>query len=268
MVSPEREPRQSPDPFENLRLDEGFVRAARFIEPSAAERMRGGDRRDPGRCQVVPAHRRLSPGMHRMVWAPHPGRRGRRAARIIAMIAVLAGVISIIVALRHGGSRTAGTTTSAATGPAPVSPSQPAAVVPPRSAGGIVVSAALLASLREGSCVDWDPTTPNGGLAARVVPCGEDHRAEVVRMVRLDLRFPGENWPGVAALDAVAAAECGTAFADYVARVRPPDATPVRGSLEPGAEAWAAGARQLACTVQRENLAPWRDTLDSPAVST
>jgi hypothetical protein len=260
MASPDREPAEHRDPFENLSLDEGFVRAARFIEPSAAERGRNvGDRRESARTQVVPANRRYAGGMHRLVWAPTPGVRGGRATRALAFLAIMAGVLGVVVALRHSTGRAG--PGSAAGGGAQRSTASTAPTVLHGSAGGVVVGSELLASLRVGDCVNWDPDRPGGNLAAQVVACPAPHRAEVVRVVPLAWRSPGA-WPGTAALDALAASECGAAFVDYVSGSRAAvDA--VAGSLEPGADSWAAGTRVMACVAQARLLHPWNGSLRS-----
>ncbi|MDT3443737.1 MULTISPECIES: septum formation family protein [unclassified Pseudofrankia] len=272
MASPEREPAEHRDPFENLHLDEGFVRAARFIEPSAAERGRTADRRDPGRCQVVPASRRLPAGMHRMVWAPRPGFRRRRAARVVAFLAVLAGVISIVVALRHSNSR-AGTTAAAAPGTARTSPTASAPLAP-RTAGGVLVTPPLLSSLRVGDCVNWDPASSAGADAAEVVQCGQPHRAEVIKLIDLSLSLPGV-WPGRSELDGLLPTNCGDAFNSYVSHAQPgrspvpghaqPGASPVSGALEPGPDAWDQGVKTLACTAQLPGLTSLIDQLGAVA---
>jgi hypothetical protein len=257
MASPEREPAEHRDPFDNLRLDEGFVRAARFIEPSALERGRGTDRRDPGRCQVVPASRRLPAGMHRLVWAPRPGYRRRRATRVVAFLAVMAGVISIVVALRHS-SRTS--TASSAPGTARSS-STSAAPLAPRTAGGIVVPPALLSSLHVGDCVMWEPTSAIGATAARVVACDQPHRSEVLSLIDLTNREPGA-WPGGSVLDGIVGSECAAAFNSRVHVSQG-----VSGAFEPGGAAWDRGVKTLACTVQLPGLTATTEQL-SGAVAT
>jgi hypothetical protein len=251
MATPQRDPADHRDPFENLRLDEGFVRAARFIEPSAADRGGAGDRRDPGRCQVVPAHRRLPAGMHRMVWAPRPSRR-RRVARAVALIAVLAGLISVVITLRHTPSRSASPATSGAGEPrtSPVA-TTPVAV---RPAGGVLITPTLLTTLVVGDCVEWDPAADS--LAAAKVQCGLPHRAEVIKVVDLSKRLPGDAWPGIAKFDVVAAAECAQVFNAYTGTSVKPGLVPYSGALEPTTEAWSTGVRKLACTAQLSELAP------------
>jgi len=257
MASPQREPAEQRDPFENLRLDEGFVRAARFIEPSAAERGQTADRRDPGRCQVVPANRRLPAGMHRIIWAPRPGIRHRRATRVLAFLAVLAGVISIVVALRHSNNR-AGTTATSAPGTARTSPASSAPLAP-RTAGGVLVTPTLLSSLRVGQCVTWDLASSASAadvdtVPAKTVPCEQPHRAQVIKIIDdLGWRVPAK-WPDVATLDSLATTHCGAAFNSYVGSTRA-GLSPVAGALEPGPEAWAEGLKKLACTVQLPDLA-------------
>jgi len=241
MASPEREPAEHRDPFENLRLDEGFVRAARFIEPSAAERGRAGDRRDPGRCQVVPASRRLPAGMQRMVWAPGPGLRRRRLARLVAFVAVLASVVSIVIALRHTASRT---TPTAGSGQGRLASGPPVA---PATASGTFVPASLLSTLKAGDCVTWG--LGPGSTAPAVISCISPHRAEVIQMLDLDGRTAGDGWPGSSELDSLAGTECGDAYKSYISHAKP-GLTTVSSALKPGRDAWSAGAKELACTAQ------------------
>jgi hypothetical protein len=257
MATPQRDPADHRDPFENLRLDEGFVRAARFIEPSAADREGVGDRRDPGRCQVVPAHRRLPAGMHRMVWAPRPHGR-RRAARAVALIAVLAGLISVVITLRHTPSRGASPATAGAGEPR----TSPVATTPVvvHSAGGVLIAPALLTILVPGDCVEWDPHAA-GSLAAAKVSCEQPHQAEVIKIVDLGKRLPGDAWPGITKFDVVAGAECAQAFDAYTGNSVRSGLVPYSGALEPTADAWSTGVRKLACTAQLSELAPMTSRL-------
>ncbi|WP_232303667.1 septum formation family protein [Pseudofrankia sp. DC12] len=259
MASPEREPAEHRDPFENLRLDEGFVRAARFIEPSAADRGRTGDRRGPGRCQVVPANRRLPASMHRMVWAPGPGPRRRRVARVVAFVAVLAGVISIVVTLRHTTNRTPATTPTATGSGRATTTSAPLAL---RTASGYQVSSTLLPTLKAGDCVTW--ALRPGSTGAMVVSCDTPHRAEVIKIIRLGGQVPGDSWPGSAALDSLAATQCADAFMTYTSHARP-DLAVVSSALEPSPDGWTSGEQQLACTAQLPNRAMIGGSLGSLA---
>jgi hypothetical protein len=253
MASPERGSEENRDPFENLRLDEGFVRAARFIEPSADERGRAADRRDPGRCQVMPANRRGPAGMYRMVWPPRPGRRRHRVARAIAVIAVLAGLISVFIALRHGVTRSGSSSTASGSHGAQTNPAVSSPLPPATS--GVAVTAALFTSLQVGDCVTWDHSASGtGDLAARVVPCAGPHLTEVVSFVDLSWRLPQSSWPGVASFDAVAATECASAFASFTSAARP-GVILVASALEPDRDAWSNGVHRLACTAQLEGQA-------------
>jgi hypothetical protein len=261
MATPEREPAEHRDPFENLRLDEGFVRAAQFIEPSAADRGRPSDRRDPGRCQVVPANRRL-PGMHRMVWAPGPSRRRRRFARAVAFVAVVAGIISIAVALRNTSAARSPVATASAAGTAQrTQGSTPLAA----QAAGTQVSSALLEKLSPGDCVTWNLRP--GSTGPMIVSCTTPHLAEVTRKVGLAGRIPGDDWPGPETLDSLAGTLCADAYVSYASHARP-DVKSVSSALEPDHDAWNSGARQLVCTAQRPGLATIGGTLgslDAPA---
>lgn len=94
------------DPFEGLRLDERFVREARFIEPSAAERTAPSGPRRARRCQVVPAPRGLPGIFHRLVSPPSPVSARQRLARLVAALTLAVGMVGLtFVALRHGGGR-------------------------------------------------------------------------------------------------------------------------------------------------------------------
>jgi hypothetical protein len=246
MVPPEE------DPFEGLRLDEGFVRAARFIEPAAAERGKSGDQRRSGQCQVVPAHRGLPGFFHGLVWPPRPRRRSHRVAQVLAVLAVAVGMISLmVVTLRHnvgrGGTAAAPPPSAANQAGRPASTASAAGTTAP----GVQITTNVLRGLHRGDCVTWQPP---GAAEARVVTCGESHLAEVTRIVELGSQFTG--WPGRDALDALAATACPAALAGYVDGSRR-GLAPVAGSLLPSAQGWTDGVRRLACTAQGERLKSW-----------
>jgi Septum formation len=254
------------DPFEGLRLDEGFVRAARFIEPAAAERGKFGDQRRSGQCQVVPAHRGLPGFFHGLVWPPHPRRRPRRVAQVLAVLAVAVGMISLmVVTLRHNVGR--GGTAAAPPPSAANRAGRPAstASAPESTAVGVQIPAAVLRGLHRGDCVTWEPAGRPAVAGAKVVTCGEAHVAEVTRIVELGSQFTG--WPGRDVLDALAVTACPAALAGYVDGSRR-GLAPVVGSLLPSVEGWTDGVRRLACTVQGERLKSWTGSVaatDLPA---
>jgi len=195
------------DPFEGLRLDERFVRGARFIEPSAAERSRSRGRPASRPCQVVPAPRGLPGFFHRLVSPPRPPGRSRQIARMVTFMAIIVGMVTItVVALRQTASRTGqglaspASATSLGTSVAGSATTIPLASEPLTGpAAGFAISPTLVASLRPGDCLNWTPTPAGApGPVTPVVPmrvaCRSSHIDEVTRMVDLSSTF--DAWPG------------------------------------------------------------------------
>jgi hypothetical protein len=91
-----------------------------------------------------------------------------------------------------------------------------------------------------------------------VVPCHEAHLAEVTRVVELGTRFA--DWPGYAALDAVAATDCAAAMGGYVGGSRR-GLVPIASSLQSSPPDWGAGGRRLACAVRGVRLESWIGSL-------
>jgi hypothetical protein len=250
------------DPFEGLRLDERFVRGARFLEPSAAERSRQHGRPHSGRCQVVPAPRGLPGFFHRLVAPPKPPGRPRQIAQMITFIAIIVGMITItVVALRQTATRGGPGT---ATRPAAPSASQGGAVsARPAVIGslsgppaGYAVPPTLLSALRRGDCLNWTPypaaaPVPMVPVVPVRVSCDRPHIDEVTRLVNLAPLFG--RWPGASTVAQVAATRCAGALRDFAGAI---DATPhyIVGTIYPSEPSWQDGARSVACTVRSDDL--------------
>ncbi|WP_251736392.1 septum formation family protein [Frankia sp. R82] len=252
------------DPFEGLRLNERFVRGARFLEPSADERGRSPEATATTRCQVVAAPRGLPGFFHRMVSPPTPPGRSRRIARMVTFLAIVVGMITItVVALRQtatrGGTGISATARSGATMAAAGStPTLRSAVTSGRSEppAGYAVTAALMASLRPGDCLAWTPL-PAGDIDVLrpVTPvrvgCDRPHIDQVTRVV--ELAGPAENFPGASALAQRARDRCAGALRDRTGAV---DAAPhlAVGAIYPSEPSFAAGVRVGVCTVRPDDL--------------
>ncbi|WP_261568283.1 septum formation family protein [Frankia gtarii] len=253
------------DPFEGLRLDERFVRGARFLEPSAAERGRQHDRSVSSRCQVVPAPRGLPGFFHRLVSPPKPPGRSWQIAQMVTFIAIIVGMITItVVALRQtatrGGPGTATrlSSTTASQGGSASGAGAVRAVTgsPAGPPAGFAVSPALLAALHRGDCLNWTPYQPSAPVPiAPVVPvrvgCDRPHIDEVTRLVNLASMFG--RWPGASAVAQAADARCAGALRDFAGAI---DATPhlIVGTIYPSEPSWQEGARLVACTVRTDDL--------------
>lgn len=251
------------DPFEGLRLNERFVRGARFLEPSADERGRSSEPASGStRCQVVPAPRGLPGVFHRMVSPPAPPGRSRRIARMVTFLAIVVGMITItVVALRQTATRGGTGVTAARAGAATAvgsSPTLRSAVTsglsePP---AGFTVSAALISSLHRGDCLAWTPL-PAGDIDVLrpVVPvrvgCDQPHIDQVTRLV--DLAGPDENFPGASTLAQRARQRCAGALRDSTGAI---DSAPhlAVGALYPSEPSYAAGVRRGVCTVRPDDL--------------
>ncbi len=253
------------DPFEGLRLDERFVRGARFLEPSAAERSRQHGRTASGRCQVVPAPRGLPGFFHRLVAPPKPPGRPRQIAQMVTFIAIIVGMITItVVALRQTATRGgAGSATRLAAPSASQDGAASAASARPAVSGsltgppaGYAVAPALLAALHRGDCLNWTPypagaPVPMVPVVAVRVSCDRPHIDEVTRLVNLAPLFG--RWPGASAVTQVADARCAGALRDFAGAI---DATPhyIVGTIYPSEPSWQDGARSVACTVRTDDL--------------
>jgi hypothetical protein len=96
--------------------------------------------------------------------------------------------------------------------------------------------------LRPGECVN---SALNAGSAARVVPCGQPHDAEIYAAFRL----AGRNWPGSAAVGARARHGCVARLGSYL---NPQLATAALAQfyIFPSSGAWAVGERSVICEVR------------------
>ena len=283
------------DPFDGLRLDERFVRSARFIEPSATDRRQDGDGKRGAPCQVQPAPRGLPGFFHRLVSPPKPAPRRRRAARLVATAALALGMVSLaVVLLRQNASRTqtgaepvtvvagptvqvtgtdAGTSMESATATATAKATTPGAgvaaggdatvtapAVERQTAPGVVVTASVMASLDRGVCLAWTSASGAAATGVRVVDCLTPHRAEVTGLVDLAERFPA--WPGRGALDGVVEQSCPDALADYrVEDQRNLLAQP--GGAYPTQPEWAGESRVLACLVVDQVSGAWSGSVQA-----
>lgn len=260
------------DPFDGVRLDEGFVKAARFIEPSAVERRSGGDAKRGAPCQVSPVHRGLPGFFFRLVSPPKPAQRRRRAARLVTAVALTVGMVSLAVVLLRqnvGRGQPTAQPTAVLAGPT-VEVTASATVVTPGdrtgaataaasgerlSALGVVIPATVTPRLAAGVCLTWtsvDAGTTAAGLA--VVDCFAQHRAEVTGVVDLAERFP--TWPGRGAMDGVVENTCPAVLADYL-NTDPRGLLPRPGGAYPGQSDWNSSSQVLACLVVDRDSRSW-----------
>ena len=263
------------DPFEGLRLDERFVRDAKFHEPSAAERLGASGSASGKRCQVVPASRGLPGFFHRFVSPPRPGPPARRLARLLAVLTLTIGLVSLtLLALRHtagrGSQLAAPPTPTSGAGTLPTSvlsaaqtgatgtsgdgsrstgePGEPPPNGDPAGtpAAGFTLTPALISQLSPGHCLNWTAAS-----AAPVVPtlvsCDAPHVDKVTRVVDLAGRF--STWPGGEALRTAANDLCGNPRSAPAASPGD-DPGQVVGVLHPDRPSWERGVRQAVCTVR------------------
>lgn len=248
--------RSDRDPFEGVRLDDGFIRAARFIEPSAADRAPTGDARRSGRCQVVSARKGLPGIFHRFVWLPRL--RSRHRARVVAVVALVLGMLGFGVLLfRQSAGR-------ASQGAAGVNPAAgPAIEVTAMSSAGpvapgdafvhIVLSVPAARAAAPGDCLTWVPLSA-GTVVTDEVACSELHRGEVTKII--DLAGWSSTWPGQHEIDALAAQQCATTLPGHFGVGRSAF-VPQAGSLHVAEEDWAGDARVLVCLVVNQQGTPW-----------
>ena len=264
------------DPFEGLVLDEHFVRAARFSEPPALERVR---RR--GAVTVVPARRRWT---RRLGWRSLPG---HRVARMLTLLSLFAAFFGIAFGVYRQASRSMPTPAArAADVTVRVFSGRAAALasaaddVPGGARGGVplttegslnpgAVAAAGVGAQAAGSSGSGedagagdDPPAPIWASVLRVrdcvrpagdsaeatlvaVSCQTPHPEEVTGLVDLRRRFGA--WPGTADVAAYARSACRKELAVY-----PGVGTAAydAAAMVPGRAAWDGGVRVLVCTIR------------------
>jgi hypothetical protein len=258
--------RSDRDPFEGLRLDEGFVRDARFIEPSAADRRHGDGitgRLDRG--HVVPARSWLSRLLHGVV------RVSRHRARAVAALALTLGLLSLgVLFVRQNAGRGGQNASPAgpAAGPAiettatalygggksaDMSGARPADRPAPPPRANLVVPVAVAVAADDGDCLWW-PSGEAGSLDAREVDCAAPHRGEVTGIIDLARRFP--VWPRDDTLGDVVATACRAALPARLGAVSPKIAA-WPGALHVSRVAWGGDARVLVCILGDREGAEW-----------
>jgi hypothetical protein len=257
--------RSDRDPFEGLRLDEGFVRAARFIEPSAADRRHGGEVGRLGGNQVFPARRGLPRLVRGVVGA------SRHRARALAALALTLGLLSLgVLFVRQNAGRggQSASPASPAAGPAiettatalygggksaDMSGARPAERPAPPPRSNFVVPVAVALAADDGDCMWW-PSGEAGPLDAREVDCAAPHRGEVTGIIDLARRFPA--WPREEALGEVLATACQAALPVRLGAVSPAIAA-WPGALHVSRVAWEGDARVLVCILGDRGGAEW-----------
>ncbi|ONH36337.1 septum formation family protein [Protofrankia sp. BMG5.30] len=256
--------RDGRDPFEGLHLDDTFVRSARFIEPSADERLAASGEAARGRCRVEPVRSKGQRVFYRWMWTPGSPRR-RRATRLVAFLTLLAGMAGLGLFLLRNNPRAAVVSAPAPSAGTPVRMQEPgladsAAAASPATSPAVlsvpaqrfVLEPTLLGELRPGDCLLWAPDSAHEVTPAKV-GCDQPHLDQVTGVVDLAAPFPG--WPGRPALDAATARDCVAA-----ARAIFGDTGSVPGlkvaSIYPEESAWQAGTHALVCTVRADDLRP------------
>jgi hypothetical protein len=250
-----------------VRLDDDFVRAARFIEPSAADRARVGDARKPGRRQVLPVHRGFPGVFYRFVWFSRLGLRHR--LRVVAALALALGMLSVgVLVFRQNTGRAEPATAGAnpAAGPsievtATSSGRATDATAPAKALVGVVLSASAARATAPGDCLTWVPLSA-GTVVTDEVACLELHRAKVTKIIKL--ADWSAAWPGQHEIDALAVQKCaaplpggfGVGHSAFVPRA---------SSLHVAEKDWVGDARVLVCIIANQQGAPWADP--PPAVS-
>ncbi|CUU55731.1 Septum formation [Parafrankia irregularis] len=280
-----------PDPFEGVRLDERFVRSARFLEPSAMERAGRFPPASGARCTVVPAPRGLHGLVFRLFVAPpRPAPRARRLTWVLAVLTLALGMISLtFIALRQtarsvpvatlpqpalgisttsstlasheAGGQVATTATRFATGPSSLAGNGAAAGLAAAASQGFDLTPALFAGLRAGDCLAW-PAAPATRLAPVPVDCSQPHIDEITKVV--DRAGGDASWPGADVLSASATDLCGgsllaSAGAFGVA------SSGVVATVWPDRASWEGGVHGLACTIRSQDLTPRSGRLVIPA---
>jgi Septum formation len=248
-----------------MRFDEKFVRAARFIEPSALERAspQGGGPAlgAPRPGGVLPA--RLSRPRRVIRWLLVRVRwPGRRAARLVALAAVLLGVTGAgLLLFRQNTFRAV--TPSGSGGHEPSTVRAASLTTAPPSVGGFALDTSFTTRARIGACLAWTPGRVGHPPGIRVVECAAPHVDEVTGVLDLAGSYP--RWPGTRALDALAGQWCAGELSGYLAGVatRPV----VAGWVYPDEPSWDGGVRDLACTARPPDLVPVTGSLHAGAAS-
>jgi Septum formation len=201
------------DPFEDLVLDEGFVRGAHVVEPPA---------------------RRRQPRQPR-----HWGHRFRNWWRgwgvLVIIVAAIAGAFAYSRWWRSS-HRTSLT-------PAPTLPT----TVPGPGSTTSTTIALVGRSYSPGDCVTWDQNNPGlWSTETRVVPCSSTHLVEIVgRAALTDM----SSYPSEQQWAQIREERCAPEVAPYLGHGLDPFGKFGVGFLYPLPNAWAAGSREIWCGI-------------------
>lgn len=242
------------DPFENLVLDEDFVRRAERSEPAARHR---APTRSPAAGAELPSRRdrrraarsRANGGRFGSVrsWPKrHPG---TSVGALIVILLVVSGIAG------HG-PFAPGSGVLQAIGLA----SRPAHGVPARAVpgGGALTGGDASTSttigiakrnFRPGDCVTWDQNA-GPSVVSTVVPCTAPHLVEITHEEELTSYAPGAPFPDELQWTRIFASACGPVATSYLGYALDPTGRFAPGGISPSDGSWAQGDRTLWCGIQ------------------
>jgi hypothetical protein len=221
-----------------IRLDDDFVRSARFKEGSAEERRRQSER------QQRRSEKRRARKIRRQ-W--RPGRRINPRHCVLPALTVVAALYILKIGPFEPASKPSIRSTGTAT----------AATVAPMETTSTTYTLERL-TYQPGHCVKWDQR--KGGPGTRdtdIVPCDQPHLIEITgRTVAPDApAYPPESeWDRV-----IQSGDCAAQAKAYVGGVLDPYGRYGIGAIRPSRESWNSGDREIWCGLQVRSQAADHD---------
>lgn len=238
------------DPFDNLVLDDDFVKGAARSEPSARHRAptrlpmagsEGPSRRDRRRARRVPTNGQRYRSAK--LWL-------RQHPKTTVGTLILLLLVALVTADRGPISPGSGflQATGIAARPGAQAHSPPSAVRTQSDASTHTTIAIANRNYQPGDCVTWDQN-PGHAVGSSVVPCSAPHLIEITHDEQLTSYVKGAPIPDALQWRQIFLSVCGPVAASYLGYALDPTGRFVPGGMNPSDRSWVQDDRTLWCGI-------------------